>query len=494
MKKQQENSDAKKIAQKIKMDNTIPVRYIKQPFPISAMYGDLTLQQTHIVVEMMDILQEKVDKLFKVHKENGTEMILFSDEEFDEDGLANIDVKFSSLASRPDSYRDVEKITAGLMSSFIKIEDEEADGEVQLEHFLDSIRYPKKGSKRDVVRFRFTKPQARRIFNYKRYSKYLKHVARNAKSKHTARLYMLITTNRELGKWYVSYAELRRILGCDVYDEQKKEYVVKRCAQYKHFKSDVLRVAENELKELADNNLADCYFDFEEIFPHGKKTGDPEKFVFNIYKSQMGELEDLRAKNNVRFYDLQQFMQNQFDMTYAECMQIVNKIDDDIYEQFSIRVHEINESIIKQGDKILSKKKYAIKSLNEALAEFTPEITPMDENPEVVPPKIEEKDKAEIKVPQLDEETKERWKEFLHQLSVDSPNTYDFWKSSLRLSSVSDNILNIVLPNSFFKEEFDKRYKTEINKSFVKVYGENVKISYIMNPEQFQAIEKRDSL
>ncbi len=355
-----------------KGDN-VPMIYIKQPFPVSSMYADLTLQQTHIVVEMMDNLQEKVDKLFKVHKENGQELLLFSEEEFDEDGIANIDVKFSALANRPDSYRDVEKITAGLMSAFIKIEDESPDGEVQLEHFLDSIRYPKKGSRRDVVRFRFTKPQARRIFNYKRYSKYLKHVARHAKSKHTARLYMLITTNRELGKWFVTYKELRRMLGCDIYDEQKKEYVVNRCKLYKHFKSDVLKVAEKELKELAQNNLSDCYFEFEEIFADGVRKGDPEKLQFNIFKSHMGELVDLRAKNNVKYFELQQFMQESFGLTYNDCQPIIQKIDDDMYEQFSVRVHEIDASIRKQGDKIKNKKKYAVKSLNEALNEFVHE-------------------------------------------------------------------------------------------------------------------------
>ena len=249
----------------------LSTQYIRQPYPISAIQADLSTQQIRILIGMMQSIQDSVRKMFDRGPKDG-ELLLFPDMK---DDRLSIDFKFSDVAERPDYYRDVERVAKKFMEMVFRYEDKQK-GEITLAHFVDEITYPKRGSKRDRIRFTFTKKQARTVFNFTIYSRYLMTVATTAKSKHTARLYMLITSARGFEQenegtyhWYVGYEELRRILGCDVKDDSGR-WCRKRQKDYKHFKSDILRTAEHELKALADEGKSDCWFEFSE---------QPENFI-----------------------------------------------------------------------------------------------------------------------------------------------------------------------------------------------------------------------
>lgn len=256
--------------------------YIRQPYPISAMQADLSKQQIRILVGMMQSIQDGVQRMFERGANENNQLLLFPDMV---DDHVNIDFKFSDVAVRPDAYRDVADIADKFMHMVFSYEDKEL-GEVTLKHFVDEVTYPKRGSKRDKIRFSFTRKQAEVVFNFTMYSRYLLSVAAEAESKHTARIYMLITsargfdTGNGIFHWYVTYEELRRMLGCDEKDEHG-HWKRKRQKLYKHFKADVLRVAENELKQLADNGKCDCWFEFTEL-PEDF-TGEPQRFDFVVH-------------------------------------------------------------------------------------------------------------------------------------------------------------------------------------------------------------------
>lgn len=269
-------------------EKSIPVRYVRQPYPISAMQADLSKQQIRILVGMMQSIQDGVQKMFERGVNENNQLLLFPDMQ---DDHVNIDFKFSDVTSRPDAYRDVAVIAKKFMYMVLSYEDKE-QGEVTLKHFVDEVTYPKRGSKRDKIRFSFTKKQAEAVFNFTMYSRYMLSVAAEAESKHTARIYMLITSARGFDNgsgifhWYITYEELRRMLGCDekVYKDDKDEkghWVRKRQKLYKHFKADVLRVAENELKHLFDNGKCDCWFEFIEL--PDDFVGEPQRFDFVVH-------------------------------------------------------------------------------------------------------------------------------------------------------------------------------------------------------------------
>lgn len=281
----------------------VPARYIRQPYPISAIQADLSTQQIRILVSMMQSIQDGVQKMFERGPVNG-QMNLFPEMQ---DDHVNIDFKFSDVASRPDAYRDVERVAKKFMGMVFRYEDKQK-GEVNLSHFVDEVTYPSRyqmqanGKKRhDKIRFSFTKKQAQVVFNFTMYSRYLLNVAMSAKSKHTARLYMLITSARGFERddsglfhWYVGYEELRRILGCDEKDEHDHWYR-KTLKLYKQFKFAVLRTAQRELKELADNGKSDCWFEFLELpenFEH-----EPKRFDFLVHLTDINKTIEIKDDN-----------------------------------------------------------------------------------------------------------------------------------------------------------------------------------------------------
>lgn len=259
--------------------------YVNQPYPISAMQADLSRQQIRILVGMVRSIQDGVLKMFE-RKKQGGELILFPDMKEDR---VNIEFKFSDVADRPDAYRNVEIVANKFMKMVFRYEDKDK-GEVTLTHFVDKISYPSNGSKRDKICFSFTREQAETVFNFAMYSRYMLSVVAGVDSKHTARLYMLITSARGFKRdsngdlcWYVGYEELRRMLGCDVKDS-RNHWVRKSQKEYKHFKSNVLRVAEKELKMLFKDGKSDCCFEFVER--PDNFSGEPNTLKFILHMAE----------------------------------------------------------------------------------------------------------------------------------------------------------------------------------------------------------------
>ena len=259
--------------------------YVWQSQNITMMQADLSKQQLRILAGMMKSIQEGVRKMFERGPNKEQQLLLFPDMQKDTDTV-EIEFKFSDIAVRPDAYRDVQTIANKFMTMVFRYEDKD-QGEVTLEHFVHKVSYPKRGSKRDKIRFTFTKDQTEAAFNFARYTRYMLSVALEADSKHTIRLYWLICSARGFDRndsgifhLYVTYEELRRILGCDEKDKNG-QWVRKRQKLYKHFKADVLRVAENEMKELADNGKCDCWFEFIEL--PDDFVGDPQRFDFVVH-------------------------------------------------------------------------------------------------------------------------------------------------------------------------------------------------------------------
>ncbi len=271
-------------AQQGEAEKNLPARYIRQPYPISAMQADLSTQQIRILVGMMQSIQDGVQRMFEQGtRDKDGQLLLFPEVQ---DDHVKVEFKFSDVTERPDAYPDVQKIAEKFMHMVFSYEDKEA-GEVTLKHFVDEVTYPRKGSKRDRIVFAFTRKQAQTVFNFTKYSRYMLSVASGAKSKHTARIYMLITSARGFERddsgvfhWYTGYDELRRMLGCDEKDKHDK-WQRKRMKPYKHFKAYVLRTAEKELKELADEGRSDCWFEFAEL-PEGF-DGEPQRFDFTVH-------------------------------------------------------------------------------------------------------------------------------------------------------------------------------------------------------------------
>ena len=158
------------------------VEWIKQPYALSVMRGDLSLTQTHIMVELMGALQVKINDLISHMGEEGN--AVFKEEDFDEEGVAHVDVPLAAVSNRPDYYNEVERMALRLMSTTIK-KPETVEGQkmIRYSHVFHDIYVPSEDTERNrrlgFIRFTFDRTQAKDIFDFTRYSKYIKAVARH---------------------------------------------------------------------------------------------------------------------------------------------------------------------------------------------------------------------------------------------------------------------------------------------------------------------------
>lgn len=340
---------------------SMPVRYIKQPYPISAMQADLSRQQIRILVGMMQSIQDGVQEMFKHPKRDEKGQLLLFPEL--EDDHVNIDFKFSDVVDRADSYKNVEKVAEKFMQTVFRYEDKEA-GEVTLAHFVDKVSYPSRGSKRDRIRFSFTREQAKAVFNFTMYSRYLQSVAFNAGNKYTARLYMLFTTYRGYEKndtgvfhWYVGYNELRRMLGCD---ERNEKGIWKQVSQlqYKHFKANVLKTAEAELRSLAETGKSDCWFEYVEL-PEGWKKA-PERFDFVVHLTDMDKSKQIEESNELAPLTK---MLTEMGLSEEDAKDVLSSAH--TTDGLADKIAEIGRAMSKRTSKVRNVKRYVSTCLNK---------------------------------------------------------------------------------------------------------------------------------
>lgn len=352
------------------------VEWIKQPYALSVMRGDLSLTQTHIMVELMGALQVKINDFIAHMGEEGN--AVFKEEDFNENGVAHVDVNLAAVSNRPDYYADVESMAYRLMGATIK-RPEEVEGMkmMKLSHVFDSISVPfednERGRRKGFIRFYFNREQAKEIFNFTRYSKYIKAVARNSSSQYTSRLYMIITAYKKFGQWEVDYSELRKILGFLAYEEDENgqwRWVEKKYTEYRQFKRRVLNTAADELRDLAEKGEADCYFDFQEIYPAGKKKGTPEKILFTITVSDLGREQNHSASFAKKLIAVEDFLKHDFGFRTSEIRQMLPRINDDNIDVFIAKMNEVKKYIDKEESKILDKKKYAFTALRNVIDDF----------------------------------------------------------------------------------------------------------------------------
>lgn len=459
-----------KAIEKKKKDQELPIRYVRQPSPMTEISADFTLKQTQILVEMTDALREKVDDLFNKNKQP---RLLFSEEDFDDDGNTCIDIPLSSLTTRPDEYGDIEKVAKQLFNAYI--ETDEIDGK-RITHVFTEVFLPTKVGKggrvrrTGSIRFILSRYQAKRLFNFTRYSKYIKAIARNSKSTYTARLYMIIANERFRVDWKVDYLTLRQRLGADVYDEAKKRYVIKKYRDYKNFKNHVIVIAERELKSLAESGEADCFFEFSEDYesdvihkPGGQDMvyedddpaglEGPKAIVFHIKTTALGELEDKKSKSTIKYIAIEHNLREKFQLTSADCQQLFKKMVDDNLDEVEKCIQRIEEAIAAKGDKITDKRKYALTSLHNELDN----LVPLAEDVVEV--------KTDSREPEKERHASDKFKITDEQIvlfsSLEHEHVDPNWHNAMKLDEVGEDKVVIRWQAKSYLESFVKEFGKE---------------------------------
>lgn len=421
------------------MDKRKPTKYIKQPYRMSTLRGEMKLNQVRLLVEFMDILGNKVDDLLNGKIQT---LDLFSDFESNEDGDYLIDIPLNQLTEHCYLYKEIESLVKDIAAFQITTDDE---SEFSVTNVFTKVAISKIGSRRNSVRIQMSKSQARTLFNFSRYSIYIKDVAYNAKSVHTSRLYMLLSTEKFRGEWTVSYQRLRDIFGFNEYGKGKNGEIVLttkeniksvKYKEYKDFKKRILKIAEEELKTLAEEGKSDFYFTYEEIYAPGvKKTqrNDPNKIKFYIYKSERGKLEDSKRAEIIENIEYEKLLKDLFNIKSSECAQVIKLCKGIDKESFRKKIFALKKTIDKKKD-IENKSAYIMQSIRSILIELTPDADEMKDKTELTP-----EEGTSGTVAELSASNKEKFAVVLD--SVDK-----MWREAIHLKAVEKDSVVIVMP------------------------------------------------
>ncbi len=466
----------KEKQEKTILDNTPTeaVKWLKQPVNLTFLRGDMTLAQVNTVVELVDVLQDNINKALSEHSK-----IPFSESEFSKDGLVSIDVPFNALTSIPSTYRDVEKIAKSLLH-FTMTEtytDEKGEKRVKYRNVFESIDVPRQesGYRQGVIRFSLYKGSVESVFALDRYNKYIKPVVKNSKSVFTSRIYMFITAYKAFGSWTPKYEDLHRIFGFSVYEEDpathKMAWVTKKYPEYRKFRQRVLKTAEAELKDLAEQGSVDCYFDYEEIYPVGKKNGTPDRIKFTIHSTSFGKTQEQETEYSRKCIEIEKYMREELDFRTSDCQQILKRVNIDNADYLLLKMAEVKEYITKNASlpeekRVKSPVKYAMTSLRNALDDLVPTIQALEEVPSKAAEDVTGYDAGNVpangegaeSVVKYSAEDKAMYDDVV--ASLQSISGMKDWTPQMQLREVTDSDVVVLVPTRTFVEVFTNVFKS----------------------------------
>lgn len=276
--------------------SNVPVeqrKMITQPITFAYLNGEMSVMHARIQTIIMEKLQVRIAKAMHDRFSGGFVGSLFTDDDFAplegehaNDQYLKFCVKYSELGIDPANYRFVSEAARAMQGSLVY--EKEVNGYLRNIVAFPVIDVPDetKKERRTDIKLYMTKSTAQYLFDMKgEFHRYLKDALFLFSSGYTGRIYLLINTNKYRGTWVIAYEELRKIL-LTTYDETKKKYVADKYREISDFKKRVLEPARKEIADAADH--IDCTFDYEFIYPAGKRRGTPEKIAFHIHLTDLG--------------------------------------------------------------------------------------------------------------------------------------------------------------------------------------------------------------
>lgn len=398
--------------------------YTRQPISLTFLKGDLSLSQVNALVEVVDSVQDKINAVLQKGKDaQGHYSDLFSQQDTGPDGRVNIDIKLSALGVAPSHYGEVAE-------AVLKLQDIKFAREVKIDGkdywqsvvLFPNISIPASACKgydhldkdgnlvsgkryQGFIRFKFNLDDANALFSLNRYTQFLKTVTGRCRSQFTSRMYLYISSNKKFGRWSISYKELRRLFGATKFVKRENGKFVEKDIQqkflvgtveieeeekggawvrvkypgYGQFKQKILKVAETELKKMADEGVVDCFFTYDEILPKGIKRGTPESFVFHIHTTAMNA-QIVEEVEQIKIYsEIEKKLIHVLDIKASEAKKIMLQVDESNQQAVEQKIEELHNYLLRNPGKIKNTGLYCVKAMLAFLEDLTPMIDEVEE-------------------------------------------------------------------------------------------------------------------
>ncbi len=357
MKKDDKNNPIEKKA------NLLDARWINTPFVYTEFFKGLSLLQQDIMIKVSDNIQNFINSYFSDGRNNSKDVPrpLFTEDD-KEHHLEPIRITLAEYGITAGHYDQIEKAVKEILEIKAKrITHDEKGGLViqwiniflQGETPITTEGYTftsKNGELKTVTRskgwldFRINPEVADWVFDMsKGYVNHPNIIARISTASHTPQLYSLLKHKCEQsGKGKLTVNEIKDYLGLFVKNEKTGEKTY-QLPKYSQFKKYVLQKVQSDLVRMSQEKQIDITFDFHEIMPNGRKTGDPLYIEFKLHKTAMDK-KKYRMAANKKIVDT--LMKRCGDLKEALIEPIIIKVKDEDFSDFSSYVYQELPGII----------------------------------------------------------------------------------------------------------------------------------------------------
>lgn len=352
-----------------------------QPLSLSVSGYKATAFQQNVVIAVLRRLKNAFREMRDMQfSEQPKALSLFETEEVglykSEEDYISFDIHMNELGASPKHYQEVFDAVCKLSDVVIWVPEEKTNGGTEyVRDRLFKISIDEKNMVRDeqgnVIRYQYLNRSPRVklrlsrkisnvIFNPKsRIYDFLDDTAMMISASYPKRLYMYLSNYKYMEDGIViGYWKFRKQIGFN--DEEKVLF-----PRFYDFKKNVLESSYKTLKDLAEKNLSDFWFEYEPIYEHGARAKSPDKIHFIIHLSEVGENIKNEKKGTPFSMELDRRLREDFGLTIPQIRKIFSFLNAEDYRFLQKKMDDLENYFNSTKIKVKDKRAYAAKVLTE---------------------------------------------------------------------------------------------------------------------------------
>ena len=359
-----------------KQTSIIPQEWLYNPVVYSQISGDFSLMQQRILGGVLGQLQDRILYTINEKEQNKNFPSLFSDQEMQE--VMKMDIDPRDLGVTPDHYNELEDALTALTKltmAFPKYE----KGEVQyvIAPLFSRVVMPRGTIRRTgKVKIQMLRENVEDFFSLGRgYTVHLARIAQICKKKRTPRMYIFLSSFRDIGHKEVEYDVLCKFLGIDqeTFEADNKangrEVKENPFRKYNKVKSQILEPSKQEMDAFKEAGDIDFSFEYEPLYKTGRLRGNPTHIRFTIIKGPLALERDAVISRRRRVFSFVSTMcQWCKDFNQFELQELCKKVSDDDLDEFMDYGYRDLRQLVekKQPDNVAA---YATELLNQWISD-----------------------------------------------------------------------------------------------------------------------------
>ena len=394
MAKKELNEAAKKSARKTKKEKREDIVLTKdnllyQPLALAVNGYEATAFQQNVVIAVLRKLRGAIkDQRDGQFRQKPVQLSIFDNEgvqkNFLRDGDLAFDIHLRELGVDTPHYSQAFKAVCTIADAKVWVPAKKEDGtEIMIRKSffdigsenVDIVIDPQTGRQTYKYKNRspvFTVIMSREVVNVLfpndgRIYDFIDDTALMISEKFPKRIYLYLSNFKYMPDGLtVDYWKFRHDIGFN--DNEVDAKTKERIIQYPHycdFVKRVLRPSQTTLREMADNNISDFYFEYAEIYKTSRRQKNPDQLHFTFHLSDVGQ--DIKNDKTAmrETIEIEHRLQAEFDQTPAQVRRIITSLTPDDRQPFTAKMNELRDLIDSKRVQVKDKRSYCNRTFTD---------------------------------------------------------------------------------------------------------------------------------